>query len=59
MKKTFKEFLAEKSSKINSKSFEEKFKNVDCMSKDLTEEEKEYCASKKLLDFIVKSHAAQ
>lgn len=55
MKKTFAEFLLEKKEKIESDDVETKFKDVDCESENLTDEEKEYCASKKLVDFLYRA----
>lgn len=51
------EFITEKKEKVED--FEDKFKNVDCSCwDDLSDEEKEYCKDKKIVDFINKSYMA-
>lgn len=56
-KKTFIQFLQEKAKPDHD--VEEKFKDVDCDSEDLTDDERDYCAGKKLVKFLYKSHQSQ
>jgi hypothetical protein len=40
------------------KDVDERFKDVDCESEELSEEEMEYCAGKKLVKYLYKAHQA-
>jgi hypothetical protein len=57
MKRTFIEFLTEKKKRMD-KDVDERFKDVDCESEELSEEEMEYCAGKKLVKYLYKAHQA-
>lgn len=50
--KTLKEFIVEK-----AKEKEDKFKDLDCTSDDLTDEEKEVCNQRELVSLMRKSQA--
>lgn len=56
-KKNFIEFLNEKKTKLDHDP-EEKFKDLDCTSEELTEEEEEYCAGKKLVNYLYRAQQA-
>lgn len=56
MKKNLKEFLLEKKSELEN--FDEKFKDVDCKSTELTDEEKRYCANMEMVEFMKKARIA-
>lgn len=48
MKKTLKDFL----NNILTESKKDDVKYIDCTLDDLTDEEREFCRNKKLLDFV-------
>lgn len=52
----FKEFLTEKAEECEKDA--EKFKDLDCSSDELTEEEQEWCKKKGMMDMLYKSRAA-
>jgi hypothetical protein len=55
MKKTLFQFLAEKEESLKCDA--DKFKDLDCSSDDLTDEEREHCEQLKFIDFMRKSNS--